>query len=146
MNVGEAKTVFTKTGKKAEWYIYNENILQPEKKYKLKGIKVGSTSIETTYMDRYCDLTIYVEDATITTDGVNTIKKNNYTVDLSVGDIKKIDYVYLQQAVIYKSNKPEVAIIDEYGNLIARKAGKATLTTTINGKKIKITVNVKEKQ
>ena len=147
INVNDKKTAAAAGGKKAEWTTDDHEVIEILKNGKIKGLKGGRATLRVSTDGRACDIPVYVEDFTIKTDGITAgKKKNQYSADMTVGDVRKIEYAYVDQAVIYKSNKPEVAIIDEYGNLIARKAGKATLTTTINGKKIKITVNVKEKQ
>ena len=61
---------------------------------------------------------------------------------LSAGE-HEIALHYVDQPVIYKSSKPEIAFIDENGNIEARGKGKAKFTAKVNGKAITISVNVK---
>ncbi|MCR5249243.1 MAG: hypothetical protein K6E50_01405 [Lachnospiraceae bacterium] len=48
----------------------------------------------------------------------------------------------MEQPVVFKSSKPEIAFIDEGGYVVARSKGKAKFTTKVNGKAITITVVV----
>ncbi len=61
---------------------------------------------------------------------------------MKAGDSIKLEYSKLNQYPEYKSNKAEVAYIEPDGTLKALRAGKAKLTTKINGKSVTITVNV----
>jgi len=146
LNLNDTKTVAAAGGKKAEWTAGDESIIEVLKNGKIKAKAIGRTELRGKTEGKWANIDVFVEDITIKTAGFSSKKKNDYTVDMSAGEIKKIEYAYVDQSVVYKSSAPDVAFIDENGNLIARKAGKAKLTTTINGKKIKITVNVKEKQ
>ena len=46
------------------------------------------------------------------------------------------------QPVIFKSSKPDIAFMDENGQVVARRKGKAKFTAKINGKTITINVTV----
>ena len=146
LNLKDTKTVAAAGGKKAEWTAGDESIIEILKNGKIKAKAIGRTELRGKTESKWANIDVFVEDITIRTAGFSSKKKNDYTVDMSVGEIKKIEYAYVDQSVVYKSSAPDVAFIDENGNLIARKAGKAKLTTTINGKKIKITVKVADKQ
>ncbi len=146
LNLNDTKTVAAAGGKKAEWTAGDESIIEVLKNGKIKAKAIGRTELRGKTEGKWANIDIFVEDITIKTAGFSSKKKNDYTVDMSAGEIKKIEYAYVDQSVVYKSSAPDVAFIDENGNLIARKAGKAKLTTTINGKKIKITVKVADKQ
>ncbi len=146
MKIGQTKTLACNGGKKMEWSAVPSDVIQIVNKYKFKGMKAGAAVLDAKIDTcSYGSFKIYVEDAAITTEGIVAGKKNKYTADLSLGDEKQIEYVYVHQAVLYKSSDPSVAFIDEHGKLVARKAGKAKLTAKINGESIQITVNVSEK-
>lgn len=68
---------------------------------------------------------------------------------LGVGDeatvmLKSITPSDASSSITYSSSNKKVATVDEYGNIVALKKGKATITAkTYNGKKAKCTVTVK---
>ncbi|MBR6258130.1 MAG: Ig-like domain-containing protein, partial [Lachnospiraceae bacterium] len=70
-------------------------------------------------------------------------KGNKYTLTIAAGQKITLSYADVDQPVIYKSSKPEIAFIDENGNIEARGKGKAKFTAKVNGKAITISVNVK---
>lgn len=95
-------------------------------------------------------MTVKVDDISITPaheDGKYDLKaakgKNKYDLVIAAGQKLTLSYADMLQPVIYKSNKPETAFIDEYGNIEARSAGKAKFIAKVNGKTITINVNVK---
>ena len=69
--------------------------------------------------------------------------KNKYTLELTVGEVLPLNFTYVQQDLTFKSSKPEIAFANEYGVIEARAAGKGKITTSINGKTVTVTVNVK---
>ena len=66
----------------------------------------------------------------------------NYTLSLKKGDSFDIGMSGVYQDVLWRSNKQGVAFVDEYGRISARGRGKATLSTTVNKRKLKINVTV----
>jgi len=67
---------------------------------------------------------------------------NKYTLTIKSGESTQLDFAAVEQAVVFKSSKPESAFIDENGLVSARTAGKSKLTAKINGKTITVTVIV----
>lgn len=49
-------------------------------------------------------------------------------------------------AIFYKSSNPDVASVDSAGNIIAKSAGNATITATVNGKQVSTNVVVSNPQ
>lgn len=55
-----------------------------------------------------------------------------------------LSFASMDQPVVFKSTKPDIAFMDENGNVEARSKGKGKFTAKINGKTITITVKVTE--
>ena len=58
------------------------------------------------------------------------------------GGSTAIEFTSIEQPVIFKSSKGEVAYADAGGTIHANRPGKAKLTAKINGETISITVTV----
>lgn len=86
---------------------------------------------------------LIVEDITLSGEGlVKASAKNTYTLKIKAGETTKLSFAAVEQDVIFKSNKPEITIIDENGLVIARTPGKSTLTAKCYGKTITVKVTV----
>ena len=72
------------------------------------------------------------------------VGKNKYSINTGVDEVIETRFTYIDQQITFKSNKPDVAYIDERGNLVVRTKGKAKLTTKINGKTITLNVLAEE--
>ena len=79
------------------------------------------------------------------------IKTASAAISLSAVTLKKgknvtlIAYSYPEVAantITWKSNKPKIATVNKSGKVVAKKKGKATITATVNGKKVKCVVTV----
>ena len=110
---------------------------------KIQGLKYGETTLTTKYENIDYTVEVYVEDPVITAEGL-TGNYPTYTLAIKKGQtvILGIDQVY--QDVIFKSNKNNIAFMNEDGVISARNTGKAVMTTKINGKKVTLNVNVSE--
>ena len=110
---------------------------------KIQGLKYGKTILTTKCENIEYTVEVYVEDPVITAEGI-TGKYPTYTLALKKGQtvILGIDQVY--QDVIFKSNKNNIAFMNEDGVISARNKGKAVMTTKINGKKVTLKVNVSD--
>ena len=70
--------------------------------------------------------------------------KNKYKLSMDEGEDYDLEFESLERTVVFKSSKPDIAFIDEFGHIVARKAGKAKFTTKINGKTITVYVVVEK--
>lgn len=155
--LGKSKTLkFTNVkSKKAKWESSTSAIATVSNKGKITGAAAGVAVVSCTYKlyniegsGFTYETRVYVENPDLTqTAGIVRKKTNNYVIDMKKGSATLIRYAQeknnaLYQPVVYKSNKPAVAYVDESGVIHAIGEGKAKLTTKINGKSITITVNV----
>ena len=108
---------------------------------KVKGISYGSSVISCSYNGFIFKTTAYIEDPELVFEG-QTIK-NKAKLEMTVGQMKQFKVNKIYQTLNYKSSKPASAFIDENGFVYARKKGKATISTKINGTTYKFTVEVK---
>ncbi|MBQ9865863.1 MAG: RICIN domain-containing protein [Lachnospiraceae bacterium] len=154
LTVNTSKSVKLPGVKKTVWE-YAEGVSEDDKALvELKNAKITAKKAGTVTLVAKGDLGSYtmivkVDDPTIQSahlDDEYDIKagkgKNKYELIIVTGAELDISYVDLEQPVIYKSSKPEVAFINEDGHIEARKPGKAKFTGKVNGKSITITVNV----
>ena len=154
LNVGSPKTVKLKGVKKTVWD-YAEGTTDDEKAVvEIKNAKVTAKKAGTVTLTAKGDLetytmTVKVDDPTIQpahADGKYDLKagkgKNKYDLIIRSGEELDISYADLDQPVVFKSNKPETAFIDENGHIEARSSGKAKFTAKVNGKSITISVKV----
>lgn len=109
----------------------NKNAFNDCKKRRLT-IVTPDNSYAHSYAEKYGYMTISTKDT-----------------KLSVKNIKDItDYegqIFLYNSfeyAIWKSSKPSVVKINKYGKITAKKAGKAIITATANGKTYKCSVNI----
>ena len=142
MTVNAKKTISIKGVKKVTWVSDDEKIASVTKKNKVTAIATGETVLRTEYEGKEYRIKIYVEDPTITSASIQNAGKNKYKLTLSPGTTTKIELASIDQPVIFKSNKGEVAYVDADGTIVTNRAGKAKLTAKINGKTITITVTV----
>ena len=108
---------------------------------KIKGVVAGTTTLTAKYENFEYRVVVFVEDPYITNRNVHG-GDSKYNVTLKSGQTIVLTHRQVYQNVLYKSNKNDIASIDEAGVLTARNTGKATLTGKINGKKITIIVTV----
>ena len=108
---------------------------------KIKGVVAGTTTLTANYENFEYKVIVYVEDPYITNSNVYG-GASKYSITLKSGQTIVLTHRQVYQNIIYKSNKNDVAFIDEAGVLTARNKGKATVTGKVNGKKITINVIV----
>lgn len=119
-------------------------------KVTIKGEAVGETTLICSYNDVTYETCVHVEDPALadfeTEEALTPVKANtyNYTMDLKVGETFQIYQPDVFQTVVFKSSKKKVAFVSEYGVIEARAKGKAVISAKVNGKTVKITVNVTE--
>ncbi len=113
---------------------------------KVKAVNPGYTILTASANGVEYFIDLCSDDLTITGDKVQADGKpgkNKYKIDLTAGETTDLVFSEnLYQEVIFKSNKPGVAFVDEAGHVIARNKGKAKFTAKVDGKTITITVNV----
>ena len=122
------------------WKASNTSIVSIEKD-KIKGVKVGKTTLQADYENLRYNVIVYVEDPHLSVAGVEG-KYPNYKMTLREGDSVFLKEKHIYQSVLFRSNKNNIAFVDESGVLVARNNGKAKLTSKINGKKITLSVTV----
>ena len=148
MNLGSSKTLNLK-GIKA-WKSADDTIATTKNKNgqdtkKITTLKANDVLLTASANDVNYTVKLTVEDITLKTN--EKLKaaggKNKYTLELTVGEVLPLNFTYVQQDLTFKSSKPEIAFANEYGVIEARAAGKGKITTSINGKTVTVTVNVK---
>ncbi|MCR5249053.1 MAG: InlB B-repeat-containing protein, partial [Lachnospiraceae bacterium] len=129
-----------------DWTSADPAIAEKAKKGdKFTAKNAGKTVLTASANDIKYTIDFYAEDITVTGEKVAGGNKNKYTInDLKVGTAADIALPGVQQDVVFKSSKPDVAFVDEEGHIVARSKGTGKLTTKINGKTITITVRVTE--
>lgn len=109
---------------------------------KVRGIDYGSSNISCLYKGFTFNTTAYVEEPELMFDG--KVIENKAEVEMKVGEMKQFKVNKTYQTLNYKSSKQANFFVDENGFVYARKPGKAVISTKINGKTFKLTVNVTE--
>ena len=145
---GSTKTISIKGFKNPEWVIPDNSNVSLIKKNKIKaGDTPGKTTI-TAYSEklgRMYTIDVYVEDLTLS-DTSNLVQaekgKNKYKLTITAGEITQL-LLSASQPIIMRSNKPDIAFVDDGGRLTARSAGKCKLTARLDGKTITLNVEVK---
>ena len=133
---------------KLEWTSSDPEVAEPNAAKtkvttKKPGLAVLTAKASEDPLDTY---SIYVlsEDIGMKGSYLEGGKKNKYTLKLNLEARKYtvISAETVMQPVIFKSSKPDIAFMDENGQVVARRKGKAKFTTKIDGKTITINVVV----
>ncbi|MCR5250957.1 MAG: Ig-like domain-containing protein [Lachnospiraceae bacterium] len=135
------------TGLKNPSWTESETGIVRVAKNKVYGDKAGFVTLSTSSNGVEYTVDVYVEDLT----PANSENKlapgkgaNKYTLSLEAGKSTELAFAdSVSQPVIFKSSKPDVAFIDENGNVISRSAGSCKFTAKIDKKTITISVTVK---
>ena len=145
MTAGGTKKLNIKGVKNPVWSSADEDTASFDKN-KLTTKKAGETILTATTEDgTEYKVHLFVEDITLTGDGLTPAKgKNKYTLKLKAGGSMGLTFASVDQAVVFKSSKPDSAFIDENGKVEARTKGKSKFTTKLNGKTITVNVVVEE--
>lgn len=148
ISAGANKTVNVKGLKKVEWNSSDNEIVTVTKKNKITAVKAGNAELTTQVGEDTYTIMVTVEDPVIETEGISSGKANKYNAELKIADVKQISFKALGfddplRQVVFKTSKPEVAYIDEDGQLIVLGKGKTKLSSKINGKMVTIAVTVK---
>ena len=141
ITVGKPQKISIKGLRNPVWESSNTSVVTVYRN-KMTAVATGSAYLSTVYNGVKYRIKVYVEDPYVTAAGLMNIGNNKYEMTMAAGTKAQLKYASLNQNVLYKSSKPEVAYVDEFGNVIARTPGKTKLTTKINGKTVKIVLNV----
>ncbi|MBR6468842.1 MAG: hypothetical protein IKS84_00565, partial [Lachnospiraceae bacterium] len=148
MLVGSIKVIKIKGLEKNAWTIADEDIAEliGNKLNKVKAVKTGETVLTTTKDGKEYKILLTVEDITLSGNGLTrkNTNKNKYDLEMKTGESTQISYAYVTQPFFFKSNKPEVAFIDENGWINALGKGTVKFTAKVDGKTITVTVKVKK--
>ncbi|MBQ9437181.1 MAG: Ig-like domain-containing protein, partial [Lachnospiraceae bacterium] len=161
LNAGKSRSLshYNVKAGKAEWEVSEgKALIQALKNGKVTTNKnVSGTAIVICKYDPYKEegvegtgftytTLVGVENVEIQADSVvQTVKAgSSYKMTLSRGAEHELGIKGNIQPIVFESNKPLVAIADEDGRVYAREKGNATLTAKVNGKTIKIAVNVEQ--
>ena len=151
MNVGQTASLkhsYVKNSDRVRWIYDNKNINlsnADKVKTRIKALAAGEGTATCRYQDMEYYTYVHVEDPEVITEGgMKRTKPSayNYTLSLKKGDSFDIGMSGVYQDVLWRSNKQGVAFVDEYGRISARGRGKATLSTRVNNRKLKINVTV----
>ena len=155
LNKGRSKSVKIQGLKKTSWE-YADGISEDQKKIvsikgsKIKGEGAGTVTLIAKSNNTVFELTVIINNPDLVTVKedkyeINTAKgKNKYIINIDAGQRLRLEYLDMDQPVIYKNNKPDIAFIDENGTIEARKIGKAKFTAKINGERISISIYVRQ--
>lgn len=145
---GASKTISIKDLKKPVWTASDEGIVTIKNNKKIIPENPGHTVLTASGNELTYSVDVFVEDITLTDDsGFMTAAKgkNKYDLKMAVGEDTFINLnESVEQDVIFKTSKPDVAFIDEYGSVRARSKGTCKFTAKIDGKTITINVTVSE--
>ena len=72
------------------------------------------------------------------------VKLSKTKVTLSVGESVKLKVTGTKKKVKWSSSNKKVATVSKAGKVTGKKAGKATITAKVNGKKLKCTIKVQK--
>ena len=133
------------TNKNADWWkSSNENAATVDtvkKTGKVTAKAYGRSDISCLYKGFTFNTTAYIEDPEMIFAGKTINIKDK--VEMKAGEMKQFKVSKVYQTLNYKSSKQAVVFVDENGFVYARKPGKATISTKINGATYKFTVEVK---
>ncbi len=145
---GASKTISIKDLKKPVWSASDEGIVTIKNNKKIIPANPGHTVLTASGNELTYSVDVFVEDITLTDDsGFMTAAKgkNKYDLKMAVGEDTFVNLnESVEQDVIFKTSKPDVAFIDEYGSVRARSKGKCKFTAKIDGKTVTINVTVSE--
>ena len=145
---GASKPLSIKDLKKPVWSVSDTGVVTVKNNKKIIADNPGHTVLTASGNNITYSVDVFVEDLDLTDDaGFMKPAKgaNKYDLKMAVGEDTCINLNdSVEQAVIFKSSKPDIAFIDEYGSVRARSKGSCKFTTKIDGKTITINVTVSE--
>ena len=123
------------TKKKVKWTSSNKKVAIVDKNGKVTAIKTGTVTITAKVGTNKYKCAIKVVNPKISKSSKTILKGSTYTLKVT-GTTSKVTWI--------SSNK-QIAKVNYKGKVTALKAGTATITASVNGKKLKCTVKVVNK-
>ncbi|MCR4640818.1 MAG: chitobiase/beta-hexosaminidase C-terminal domain-containing protein [Lachnospiraceae bacterium] len=136
----------------AEFVSEDTSVAKVDDKGSVSGVSAGMTVIRCTYNGVEFRTCVYVENAILVEEGgLQRGKGNSYSLRMKAGSTQRLRFQTGEgygvfQPVLFKSNKNNIAFVNEYGVIEARKSGKAVISAKLNGKKITIKLVVEAAQ
>lgn len=128
----------TGTKKKVTWKSSNKKVATVNSKGKVTAKGKGAATITAKVGGKTYACKVTVKAAT-------TIKISKTKLSLNVGDTSTLKITGTTKKVSWTSNKKSVATVNSKGKVTAKKAGTATITAKVNGKKYTCKVTVSKK-
>ena len=142
LTVDTTKTLKIKGLRNPLWESSDTSVITVNRN-KVTAVSAGHAYLTTNYNGQDYTVEYFVEDPVLSAEGLQRVRlTNKYTMTMHAGEEEELNFNSIEQSVIFKSSKPEVAYVTSDGVVIARKSGKTTLTTKINGKTISISLTV----
>ncbi|MCR5251259.1 MAG: leucine-rich repeat protein [Lachnospiraceae bacterium] len=147
MIVGTHKKLSISKVKSPSWISADPGTASMEKN-KVTANKVGTTTLTCTdgKTGETYEIELIVEDINLKTGGVLQPKgKNKYTLNLNLKGTATttLEFLGVDRDVVLKSSKPNVAYVDEYGEVILKETGKTKFTVKLDGKTVTVNVEVR---
>ena len=126
------------TTQTVKWSTSNKSIATVSSKGVVTAKKVGSVTISAKVGGKTYKCKVNVQAV--------PVKLSNTSLSLEVGGTFDLKITGATGTVKWSSNKTSVATVSSSGKVTAKKAGTATITATVSGKKYTCKVTVKEKK
>ena len=133
------------TNKAVIWSSSNTSIARVNDNGVVETCGLGEATITVRTVDGNYEYHCFL---TVTQAPVEGVALSINNANMKIGESKKISIIYtptyaeLGRNVDWKSSEPEVAEVNEYGYIVAKKQGTTVLTVTVEGKSASCTVNV----
>lgn len=138
LNVGASTTLkITGTSKKVTWKSSNKSIATVSSSGKVTGKKAGKATITATVNKKKYKCTVTV---------VNPVKLNKTSIKLNLKESYQLKVLNTTKKISWKSSNRSIATVSSSGKVTGKKAGKTTITATINKKTYKCSVTVRNTQ
>lgn len=137
VNIGDEFYIiaFTSTGKKVTWESSDSKIASVNKYGKVTAKKSGAAVVTAKMKDTYASCLVSVNKTSISI--------NRTSANIQRGDSIKLTAVTSNGSkVTWKSRKPSIAVVDEYGTIIGKKPGETTITCSADGSQATCLVTV----
>ncbi|WP_318343262.1 Ig-like domain-containing protein [Flagellimonas baculiformis] len=131
------------SGSTVEWSSSDVTVATVDENGNIMPLGVGETTITATVGEATAECTVIVKDGPITKMELDLKNLDLYSGQTAVLTITTLEAeVEETSPVVWTSDDTEVAQVDEEGNIIGLKAGKAVISATIDNATASCTVNV----
>ena len=147
VNMGKTVKASAIKGTNAKSILYSANTdIATVNKNVITGVYAGNAAIN---QDGYT-YNVYVDYPSPVDDGekltkTEVKKKEVYLLKLNKGEIYNLMLPLVNQSVSWKSSNKNIITVNEKGDVYAKKAGKATLSTKVNKATVNVNVEVSAK-